>query len=120
MGQGVLLIWPLPVRSELENPKVVKDEQSQRRIGAAGADLACLTTNAGFDRQCEDFTGATVTGARSAHQCFNNLLRLFIRRDDFNAHLLPGPVNSQRPPLSLVPPAPETASFHDGHSGEAF
>jgi hypothetical protein len=46
MGQGVLLIWVgkwwgrpleymLPVRSELENPKVVKDGQCQRRDRAS-------------------------------------------------------------------------------------
>jgi hypothetical protein len=37
----------------LENPKVVKDEQRQRRIGAPLIDLAGLSADGGLDRQGE-------------------------------------------------------------------
>src|SRR5262245_24847950 len=74
----------LLVRNELENPKVVKDAQDQRRAIASLVGLARLSAN----RQYDDFTFTTASRARSAYERLDDLLRLFIRRDDLDAQLL--------------------------------
>src|SRR5262245_17346196 len=78
----------LSVRSELENPKVVKEAQSQRRVGASVVGLARLNANVGIDRQYDDFTFTTASRARSVDERLDDLLRLFIWRDDLDAQLL--------------------------------